>query len=182
MKRVVSYLLLCVLCLTGLGSVFAASPETDSSDWPDAPFARNNITGEIICLGMDKDEAEAITGAMSEEFMGMYAYEGCILGFRDDRVVYIRLSIYEEPIWVANGVVTPGMPTDQVLEALEMPFEAGNGPYELLYFEDGSREHRNRNTLWLGRDDYQWALSISGNSETIMRIEMGDKQFLQTYK
>ncbi|MCL1855137.1 MAG: hypothetical protein FWF86_05335, partial [Clostridia bacterium] len=145
MKKVTSYLLLCALCLAGLGSAFAAPPETDPSDRPDVPFARRIETGEIIYLGMEKAEAEAITGEPLEAFMGMYAYEGGILGFRDDRVVYIRISIYEEPLWVVNGVVTPGMPTDQALEALGMPFEAGNGPYELLYFEDGAREHRDGN-------------------------------------
>ncbi|MCL1855652.1 MAG: hypothetical protein FWF86_07955 [Clostridia bacterium] len=182
MKKIMSCLLLCALCLAGPGVAFAAPPETDSPGWPDVPFVRNMASGEIIYLGMDKAEAEAITGEPLEEFMGMYAYVGGILGFRDDRVVYIRISIYEEPLWVVSGVVTPGMPTDQALEALGMPFEAGNGPYELLYFEDGDREHRDGNTLWPGRDDYQWALFVRANSETIERIDMGDKQFLQTYK
>jgi hypothetical protein len=183
-NRILATLLTLAMCLAGLGSAFAAPPETDPSDWPEVPFARNIATGEIIYLGMDKAEAEAITGAPLEEFMGMYAYKGgIILGFRDDRVVFIRISIDEEPLWVANGAVTPGMPMDQALEALGMTFEAGNGQHGLLYFENGAREHLDRDNPWLGRDGYQWALLLVGaNNETIKRIEMGDKQFLLTYK
>ena len=183
MQRIVSYVLLCVLWLAGLGSDFAAPPETGPSDWPDVPFARNVASGEIIYLGMEKAEAEAITGEPLGELRqgkNMYDYEDVILGFRDDRVMYIQIPSYAEPLWAANGVVTAGMPTDQTLEALGMPFEVGSDSYDLLYFEDGTRAQRDCNTDPEGRNDYRWALFITAGSETIRRLQMGDKQYLLT--
>ena len=182
MKRIASYLLLCVLCLAGLGSAFAASPETDPSDWPDVPFARNVATGEIVYLGMERAEAEAITGAPLEEGLfgkNKYVYEGITLAFRDDLVVYIEIP-YEEPRWAANGVATPFMPTDQALEALGMFSETEITPFRLLYFDDGSRAQWDRNMAQKGLVDYQWELTLWGDSQTIGMIEMGDRQYLMT--
>ena len=183
MKRIALYLLLCAVCLAGLGPASAASPETDPSDWPDVPFARRIETGEIIYLGMEKDEAEAITGEPLGEGLfskNKYVYEGITLAFRDDLVVYIEIP-YEEPLWAANGVVTPFMPTDQALEALGMPFEPGNDPYNIWYFEDGTQAHFDRSPPSKDtRRDYQWSLTFFADSQTAGQITMGDKQYLTT--
>ncbi|MCL1855601.1 MAG: hypothetical protein FWF86_07700 [Clostridia bacterium] len=183
MKRITLYLLLCVLCLAGLGSAFAASSEADSSDWPDVPFARNIASGEIIYLGMDKAEAEAITGEPLEEGLfgkNKYVYEGITLAFRDDLVVHIEIPC-EEPLWAANGVVTPFMPTDRALEALGMLFEPGNDPYNIWYFEDGTQTHLDRSPPSQDiRRDYQWSLTFFADSQTVGQITMGDKQYLTT--
>ncbi|MCL1795358.1 MAG: hypothetical protein FWG37_00565 [Clostridia bacterium] len=182
MKRITSYLLLCVLCLAGLGSAFAAPPETDPPDWPDVPFARNIASGEIICLGMERAEAEAITGEPLEEGLfgkNKYVYEGITLAFRDDLVVYIAIP-YEEPLWAANGVVTPFMPTDQAFEALGMSSEEVNPPYRLLYFEDGARAQFDRDMFLKGVSDYQWEITLFGDSQAVGMIEMGDRRYLTT--
>ena len=200
MKWIVPYLLLCALCLAGLGSEFAVSPEIDSSGWPEVPFARNIATGEIIYLGMEKAEAEAITGAPVEggrpglPMKNKYDYDGVSLAFRDDIVVFIEIP-YEDPYWAndelmpskalrwaANGVVTPFMATDQALEALGMSSEAGNPPYRLLYFDDGTRAQFDRNMAQEGRKDYPWEITLHGDSQTIGAIWMGDRQYMMTFQ
>ncbi|MCL1897039.1 MAG: hypothetical protein FWG03_10905 [Clostridiales bacterium] len=204
MKSIASYLLLCVLCLAVLGSASAASPETDSSDWPDVPFARRIETGEIIYLGMDKAEAEAIAGAPLEEAeirrdrfsfgKNLYVCDGITLAFRDDRVVFIEIP-YEDPYWAndeltpakdprwaANGVVMPFMPTDQALEALGMTSEEVNPPYRLIYFEDGTRAQFDRNMFEKGYMEYPWEITLHGDSQTIGAIWMGDKQYITMFR
>ena len=200
MKKIMSCLLLCALCLAGLGSALAASPETDPSDWPDVPFARNIASGEIVYLGMDQAEAETITGAPVEgdrpglPMKNKYNYDGINLAFRDDIVVFIEIP-YEvpywandelmpakEPRWAANGVVTPFMPTDQALEALGMSSEAGIKLYRLIYFEDGSRAQWDRKMAQEGLKDYQWEITLHGDGQTVGAIWMGDKQYMTMFR
>ena len=181
MKRIVPYLLLCTLCLAGLGAAFAASPETDPSEWPDVPFARNMASGKIIYLGMDKDEAEAITGAPLEALRSgnnIYDYEDIILGFREDRLVYIQIPD-KKPVWAANSVVTPFMPLDQALLALGMSYEmrgtlSSYAYYGLLYLDDGTQTQFDPDLRMM----YQWQLSFGTHGETVEMIMMGDRQYL----
>jgi len=182
MKRIALTLLLCTLCLAVLCPALAAPPESDIPNWPNAPFAWNIETGKIIYLGMDKAEAEAIMGAPLVEDKGgknTYQYEGITLAFRDDFVVYIMIHV-KEPLWAANGVVTPFMPTDQAIEALGMTIQAENRSYALLYFDDGVQTQWDPDTGGEGLLDYQWVLMLYAGSETVGRIMMGDRQHLTT--
>ena len=171
MKRIISYVVLCALCLAGLCPAWAVSPETDSPDTSEAPFAQNLATGEIVYLGMDKDMAEAITGAPLEEGRigkNKYVYDGITLAFRDDRVVFIEVP-YGEARWAANGVVTSSMPTDQALDAMGMSFDAEyKSYYDLYYFEDGART-LDRDAYEESRDDIQWLLSLMTDKQTTIR-------------
>ena len=183
MKRILASFLLCALCLAGLGAAQAASPEADPSSMPYVPFAQNVETGEILYLGMSKEEADAITGTPVEEnrFRQM-VYEGVTLQYRDGLVVYIELHD-DDPRWAANGAVTPDMPTKEALEALGMPFEPGNDPYNILYFEDGTQTMLDRNPPPDdSRKDYLWCLTFFADSDTVGMIKMGDKQYLTTMK
>ena len=133
---------------------------------------------------MDQAEAEAITGAPLEEGRfgkNKYVYDGITLAFRDDLVVYIEIP-YEEPLWAANGLVTPFMPTDQALEALGMSSETANAPYRLIYFDDGARAQWDHNMALEGLKDYPWEITLSGDSQTVGMIVMGDRQYLMTYQ
>ena len=198
MKRIALYLLLCALFLAGLCPALAAPPATDSPDWPDVPFARNIATGEIVYLGMEKAEAEAITGAPVEggrpglPMKNKYNYDGLVLAFRDDIVVFIAIP-YEDsywtndewvpskaPRWAANGVAAPFMPTDQALEALGMTAEEGLSLYRLIYFEDGVRAQFDRKMFEEGLKDFQWEITLFGDGQIIGVIMMGDKQVLAT--
>ena len=181
MKRVMASLLLCALCLVGLGTVQAASPEADPPSMPDVPFAQNVETGEILYLGMSKEEADAITGTPVEEnWFRQMVYEGVTLQYRDGLVVYIE--IHDDDLrWAANGIVTPNMPTKEALEALGMPFEPGNDPYTIWYFEDGTQTMLDRNPPPEdSRRNYLWCLSFFADRDTVGVFQMGDKQYLTT--
>ena len=165
---------------------FTTPPETDPSDWPEVPFAQNLATGEIVYLGMDKAEAEAITGEPLDEAKigkNSYEYEGISMGFRDDLVVCIAIP-YEEPLWAANGVVTPFMPVDQALNALGMSSEIGGTSssnkiyYDLLYMDDGTRSQFDPVLAQQSYPEYQWLLSLATGSVTVERIWMSDRQYL----
>jgi hypothetical protein len=109
-------------------------------------------------------------------------YEGVTLAYRDGLVVYIE--IHDDDLrWAANGVVTPDMPTKDVLETLGMPFEPGNDPYSIWYFEDGSQTMLDRNPPPQdSRRDYQWDLTVFADRSTVGMIKMGDKQYLTMMK
>jgi hypothetical protein len=168
-----------------LGAAQAASPEADPPSMPDVPFAQHVETGEILYLGMSKEEADAITGEPLEEnrFRQM-VYEGVTLQYRDGLVVYIEIQIHDDdPRWAANGVVTPNMPTKEALEALGMPFEPGNDPYTIWYFEDGTQTMHDRNPPPEdSRRDYLWCLTFFADRDTVGVFKMGDKQYLTMMK
>ena len=200
MKRIVLYFLLCILCLAGLGPALAASPETDPAEWPDVPFARNIATGNIIYLGMDRAEAQAIAGEPDEEgnlgrpLKNNHYFDGLTLAFRDDVVVFIEIPYekphwfndewvpFKTPRWLANGVAKPYMSMDQALKALGMSSETEIKQYRLIYFEDGSRAQWDRKMFQEGLSDYQWEITLHGDGQTVWAIWMGDKQYLMTYQ
>ena len=179
MSNILLALLLFALRLTGLDAA-AATPVTDLPA-PAVPFVQHVQTGAVLTLGMAQEAAEAVTGDSTEPYRfgkNSFVYDGVILGFRDGLLVYILID-YDNPCWLANGILTTGTPTEQALQALDIPFEGTSASYDVFYYPDGTSH-----AFYVGnvppdhRRDYLWVLSFFVNRETVGKVQMGDMQYL----
>ena len=136
--------------------------DTPSGDTPaPEPYALNVKSGQVIYLGMSRDAAEAVLGAPVEDgYGGKIVYEGLILAYRGDTVVYILI---DDARWNCNGIVELDMPTQEAVEKLGMTFEDGCTAYTLKYPDNGSEDYEASLTLFVG--------------DTVSGIIMADRQY-----
>lgn len=188
MKKAIAVMVILtiLLALTGCapanGKTEAPAPESTappSPSTPPEPFALKVKTGETIHLGMSRDEAEAVAGAPLEEGMlNQWVYEGVILAYRDDTLVYILL---DDERWNVGGAVALGMPTEEALEILDMAFEEENKSYSLGYFAGGEKKRLHPNPTHEGNGDYETMLTLFTNG-TVKGIIMAEKQYALTMR
>lgn len=151
-------------------------PETAQS-LPAEPFAVKVKTGKTLRLGMSREAAEAVAGAPLEEgILNQWVYEGVILAYRDDTLVYILI---DDERWNANGVIYLGMSSEEAVEMLGMTFEEGSKAYSLMYFAGGEKKQLYPSQAPARDKDYMAMLTLYVNG-TVEGIIMAERQYALT--